>query len=68
MNSDAANPKLIEGQEVRSRQGATLEVVRIRLTDYARGALAVQVHSIPPAAPADVAPEALLKVRERAVG
>ena len=68
MNSDIANLKLIERQEVRSRKGATLEVVRIKLTDYARGALAVQVHSIPPAAPVAGASDHQPGMPERAVG
>jgi len=42
--------KIIERQEaIRPRQGAALEVVRVKLTDYARAALGVQVHSIPAA-------------------
>lgn len=48
--NDSGKTKIIERQEaIRPRQGAALEVVRVKLTDYARAALGVQVHSIPAA-------------------
>lgn len=54
MNSESGNPRLIERQEALGRRpNAALEVVRIKLTDYARAALGVQVRSIPAASSAE---------------
>lgn len=69
MSSDVSNPKLIASQEALGRRpNATLEVVRIKLTDYARAALGAQVHSIPAASGAKQAQFEAHRERAEAIG
>lgn len=47
--SNTISTNLIEEYVVETRPGATLEVVRIKLSKYAKTALGVHIHEIPAA-------------------